>query len=75
MPYACLLNQMKIFQNIPQDRTLDLPASFCYKDIASLKNNLSLAEGESLPYWFRGNFCGRVCFDLPVERISFVCSH
>ena len=21
-----------------------------------------------------GNFCGRVCFDLPVERISFVCN-
>ena len=58
-----------------REGTLDLPSFFRYKHITSLKNHLSLAQGESLIHWFRGNFCGRVCFDLPVERISFVCSH
>ena len=28
-----------------------------------------------MPYWFRGNYGGHVCFDLPVERIAFTCSH
>ena len=37
------------------------------------ENHLSFARGESLSYWFRGNLCDRVCFDLPVERIFFVC--
>ena len=60
-------------QNL-RDGTLDLPFFFFYKHITSLKNPLSLAQGANLPYWFRGNFCGRVCFDLPVERNSFVCS-
>ena len=59
----------------PRDRTSDLPSCFRYKHITSLKNHLSLAQGESLPHWFQGNFCGRVCFGLPLERISFVCSH
>ena len=59
----------------PRDRTFDLPSFFRYKHVTSLKTHLLLAQGESLPYWFRGNFCGRVCFDLLVERIFFVCSH
>ena len=46
------------------------------KHIANFsKKPLSLARGETLPYWFRGKFCGHVCFELPVERISFFCSH
>ena len=41
--------------------------------LLSLKlNHLSLAQGESLPYWFQGNFCVHVCFDFLVERIFFV---
>ena len=36
----------------PPDRTLDLPLFFRYKHIISHKNLLSLAQGESLPYWF-----------------------
>ena len=49
--------------------------SFCrQKHITSLKNQLSLVPGKVLPYWFRGNFCGRVCFDLLVERIFFLYS-
>ena len=59
-------------QNL-RDRTLELPFFFCSKTITSLQNHLSLAQGESLPYWFQVNSCGRVCFDLLVERISFVC--
>ena len=57
------------------DRNLYLPFVFRYKHIVCLKNHFSLAQGQSLPYWFLGSFCGRVCFDLPDERISFVCSH
>ena len=38
--------------------------------ITSFKSHRLLAKGESLPYLFRGNFFDRVCFDLPVERIS-----
>ena len=59
----------------PRERILDLHFFFHHKHIASLKNHLSLAKGESLPYWLRGNFCGHVCFDLLVERIYAVCSH
>ena len=56
-----------------RDRTLDLPLSFCLKHMTSL-NSLPLpAPSESLYYWFRGNFYGRVCFELLVERISLVC--
>ena len=36
-------------QNL-RERSLDLPSLFRYKHIASLKNHLSLAQGESLPY-------------------------
>ena len=36
----------------PRDRTLDLPFFFHYNHITSLKNHLSLAQSESLPYWF-----------------------
>ena len=71
MPSAQLLNQI----NKIRDRTLDLPFFFRYKHIISLKNHLSLAQSESLPYWFQYKFYGRVCFDLPVERISFFCNH
>ena len=39
----------------PRERTLNLPFFFRYKHITCLKNHLSLAQGESLPYWFRGN--------------------
>ena len=53
-------------------RTLDSPFVFRYKYITSPKNRRSLAQSESLPYWFWGNCCSRVCFDLPVERNSFV---
>ena len=37
--------------------------------------NILKAYGQdcSLPYWFRANFCGFVCIDLLVGRISFVC--
>ena len=59
----------------PRHRTLDLPFFFHYQHMISLKNHPSLAQGESLPYWFRGSFYDCVCFDLPAERISLVCSH
>ena len=55
-------------------RIVDLPFFFRYRHITALKNHLSLAQGESFSFWFHSNFCGRVCFVLPVERISFVCS-
>ena len=58
----------------PRAKTLALPLFFPYKHITSLKNHHSRAQGESLPYWFRFNFCSRVCLDLPVERIFFGCS-
>ena len=54
----------------PQDTTSDLPFFFRYKHIISLKNHLSLAQGKSLLYWFRDNFCGRICFDFPVIEFS-----
>ena len=57
-----------------RDKALGLPFFFHYKHTTSLKSRLSLLQGESLPCWFWGNFCNRVCFDLLVERISFVCS-
>ena len=60
-------------QSLP-DRDLDLPIFFHYKHITSLKNHISCAQGQSLSYWSRGNFCDCVCFDLPGERISLVCS-
>ena len=60
-------------QNL-RDRILDLQFFFRYKHITSLKDHVSLAQGESLAYWFRGNICGRVCFDSSVERISCVCN-
>ena len=40
---------------------LDSHFLFRYKHITFLKNQLSLAQGESLPYLFLGNFCGCVC--------------
>ena len=58
----------------PRDRTLDLHLCFRYKHIVSLESHLSFAQAESLPYWFQGNFCGHVCFDSLVERMSFVVS-
>ena len=42
-------------QNRP-DRNLDLSFFFRYKHITSLKKLPSPAPGESLPYWFHGNF-------------------
>ena len=71
---ARLLSQKKNTQNL-RDRTLELPFFFGYKHKTSLKNHLLLAQSVGLPYWFRGNFCASDCFDLPVERISFVFSH
>ena len=59
-------------QNAP-DRTLGIHFFFCFKHITSLKNLPSPSPSESLPYWFQGNFCGCVCFETLVERISFVC--
>ena len=59
-------------KQIPRDKTLDLLFYFRNKRIIPLKNH---AQRESLPYWFWDNVCGRVCFYLLVERISFVCSH
>ena len=47
----------------PRNKTLDLTSFSNYKHRTSLKNHLSLPEAESLPYWFRSNFCGRACFD------------
>ena len=38
----------------PPDRSLDLPYSFHYEHINSLKNLPSPAPSESLPYWFQG---------------------
>ena len=35
---------------------------FLYKQMTSIKSYLSRAEGASLPYSLRGNFCGRVLF-------------
>ena len=58
----------------PGERTLDLPIFFCYKYINSLKNHLSIAQGESLPHCFGAILAavfGCVCFDLQVESIPF----
>ena len=57
MPSARLFEPNE--QNL-RDRTLDSPFFFRYKHITSPKNHHSLTQGESLPYWFRGNCCGRV---------------
>ena len=48
----------------PRDRTLDLSFFFHYKYITSLKSHFSLAQGESLPCWFRG--------DLLAKLLSFL---
>ena len=53
----------------PRDRTFNLPSSFCFKYITSLKNHLSLAQGESLPYRFQGKFFGHVC-ELPLPAVA-----
>ena len=39
----------------PPEGTLDLTFFFRYKYITCLKNHLSPARGDSLPYWFQGN--------------------
>ena len=57
------------------DEALDLPFLFRYKHMTSLKSHLSSGQRESLPYWYRGNLCGHVCFDLLLERIAFAYSH
>ena len=67
MPSARLLNY-KI------KSTLQISFSFLYKIMMSLKTRPSRAEGDSLSFSFQGNFCGFVCFEFLVERISFVTS-
>ena len=67
MPFARLLN--------PTRQSFRFTLLFHYKRITSLKNHLSLGQGESLPYRIRGNFCDRAYFELPVEKIYFVCFH
>ena len=54
-----------------------LPFFLRHKHITSFKSHPSLAQGQSLPYWFRGNFCGRVCFDVRVREfpLSAVASY
>ena len=59
----------------PPNENLDSPFFFCFEHTTSLENHLSVAQSESLPYWFGGNISGRVSFYLAVESISFVCSH
>ena len=71
MPPAWLLNQIN---KICETERPIYPFSFVYKHITSPKSHLSLVQGENLAYWFRANLCGLVCFDLLIERISFVCS-
>ena len=40
--------------------------------VVSLAKKLPLhAQGDSLSYWFQGNFYGFVCFELLAERIFF----
>ena len=51
----------------PPDTALDLPFFFRYKYIVFPRNIPSSAPSEKLPYWFRGNFCGYVSFELVVE--------
>ena len=68
---SCSYNNSRVLwasnkQNL-RERTLDLPFIFRHERIISLKNHVSVAHGESLPYWFRGNFCGSASFDLLVE--------
>ena len=53
----------------------DLHFFFHYKHITSFKTRISLAQGESLSYWFRDNFCSRGCFDLLAEGKAFACNH
>ena len=60
--YSCCSASEANIQN-PQERILDLPFYLCHKHITSLTNNLSLAQSESLPYWFWSKLCGHVCFD------------
>ena len=67
MPSSWLLDHVhKIRQ-----RTLDLPF-FLLKHITSLKDHPGHAPGESLPYWFQGNFAAMFVLNYLVERISFV---
>ena len=54
-----------------RDRSLEVHVFIRYKHITSLKDQISFAQDEGLPYWFRNNFCGRVCFDLPTGSICF----
>ena len=54
----------------PQDRSLDLPFFLQEKHITSRQNHISLAQGESMPYWLWVNFCGLVCFDLPFREFN-----
>ena len=57
----------------PQDRSLDLPIFFRYKNIRSLKNLPSPAPNESFSVLVSGQLCGFVCFEFLLERISVVC--
>ena len=55
----------------PQGRTLDLPIFFRSKHRASLKNHLSLAQGEGLPYWLGATFAA--VFVLVYSLREFLC--
>ena len=71
MPAARLLNEIN---KIRETELFELPFFFRYKHITS-PYHLLLAQSESFLYWLRGNFYFLVCFDLLVERNSFVCNH
>ena len=72
MASAQLLNHVN---KIRETVTLDLPFFFRLKHITSLKNLPSAEPSESFTYWFLDNFVALFCFDLLVERISFVSTH
>ena len=44
----------------------NLQKSYCFKESRTpfRKSDTPLARGYSLPFWFQGNFCGFVCFEL-----------
>ena len=65
----------------PREQTLVIPSSFVIRT-TSLRCHLLLAQGESLPYWFRSNFAAvfvliywlrEFCLSAVVNRFEMRC--
>ena len=71
MNYSAFCWASEVNKRIPRSGTLDLPFFFRYKHITALKNDLSLLKARVCPVVL-GQLLQPVCFDLLVERVSFV---